>query len=211
MGILGDVLGAVAGPVVSGLFSKSSAKNQIGFQEYMSGTAHQREVKDLRAAGLNPILSAKYGGASTPTGAGYQMPNIDIPKGISNVATAKNLNKQGQILDKQVEEANIMETILKRFPEIAIARSLAGTSTADKVMATVLNRGGKLSDQVLQEGTNSAQDFKKGKEKVEDNKKGNTLTIPITGGITAEENVEIDKEYLRQQHLLKKRLYQRGH
>lgn len=50
-------------------WSAQQAQKQMDFQEMMSNTAHQREIADLKAAGLNPVLSAKLGGASTPVGA----------------------------------------------------------------------------------------------------------------------------------------------
>ena len=51
-------------------FNAQEAAKSRSWQEYMSNTAHQREIKDLKAAGLNPVLSAMGGnGASVTSGA----------------------------------------------------------------------------------------------------------------------------------------------
>lgn len=75
--IIGSVLGGFLGR--KGVQDQNAAniamsREQMAFQERMSSTAHQREVADLRAAGLNPILSAGGSGSSSPGGA---MPRIE--------------------------------------------------------------------------------------------------------------------------------------
>lgn len=86
-------------------WAEMQAHSQRAYETGMSNTAHQREVADLRAAGLNPILSANAG-ASTPSVA---LPSTSAPQmesglkaGLTSAVEARRLIKELQAVDSQV-------------------------------------------------------------------------------------------------------------
>lgn len=129
MGIFSSVLG--------GVFSAKAASRQRKFQERMSGTAHQREVKDLRAAGLNPILSAGGAGASTPAGAQAALPNF-AALGLVKAQTAKilqeteNLKQTRDIKDPIVDIFQGLKAVTHPLKDqfIGIVEKLRDTTSA---------------------------------------------------------------------------------
>lgn len=94
---------------------EDQANAQMAFQERMSNTAHRREVEDLKKAGLNPMLSLRHGGASSPAGAQANIQDTITPAINSALAAAMN---RAQVANLQEQNKKIQaETALSHAQE----------------------------------------------------------------------------------------------
>lgn len=94
-------------------WSAQQAQKAMDYQTEMSNTAHQREVKDLIAAGLNPILSA--GGSGATTGSG-----IAASAGDGNVTALYGLAKQA--IDANMKQAEAMASQAKSVADASAGK-----------------------------------------------------------------------------------------
>jgi hypothetical protein len=134
---------ARSGQAATNAQSAEEAQRNRDFQERMSSTAHQREVNDLMAAGLNPILSANSG-ASSPSGS---MGSFSNPEAAGIEAA-----------NRTASSANAIAMNHKALQKIDAEIDATKASTATSETQAALNRVAKgkvLADTALTNSSNS--------------------------------------------------------
>lgn len=96
------------GSAVQGMLAERAAKQNRDWQERMSNTAYQRGIKDLKKAGLNPILAAKFGGATTPSGSAANIAGGG-DFGVGEITSAMQGMQQRKVMKQQVNTGKAQE------------------------------------------------------------------------------------------------------
>ncbi|AXH75094.1 MAG: DNA pilot protein [Microviridae sp.] len=135
------------------------AQKQMDFQKMMSDTSWQRGVKDMKAAGLNPMLAYSQGGASSAAGAAARMENVAGPAANSALSAAQaitsmenthaqtsNLNAQTAFTDSNT----VLNEIRGRQMEADIHRTRASASreTAEESFTRARTPGAEADSRV---------------------------------------------------------------
>lgn len=159
-------------------YNSAEAAAERAFQKEMRGTAYQDTVKDMIAAGINPILAATNGATSAPSGAsasiGSQHYNQQSAQAASVSAMYEYGNNTAELADKYLQLAK-QATSAKQFKNAKSweqAASELATSSAKQAQqysyaASKLGSGlAKAGEKAKETVKKAGETAKKGADKI---------------------------------------------
>ena len=136
-------VGSFAGGVISNIwtdqrqssaqqFNAQQAQAQMDFQREMSNTAWRRGMRDMKLAGLNPILAYQKGPAGSPTGAAASTsftPASDV------ITPAQSSSRQQTVANAQVQNMQETNRNLQETNKLINAQTASQHATTAKTVA----------------------------------------------------------------------------
>ena len=164
--IRGDVFGSIAGGLIGSAFGGNSAKKQAALQRqnwaYQQQNAHQFEVGDLKAAGLNPILSATNSQIAG-MGSAPSMSDNGAGAGVTNSITAA-LTRQANVeIEKTKADIALKEaqTNATNARTNAISSGIYGSDTSKAIERYGAETANIKADTALKNSSKALQDAQK--------------------------------------------------
>lgn len=171
-GFASGLVGALGSMAGSGLFSGKNTNRsytdmlydvnmtnaQWRHDEYMANTAHQREVNDLRSAGLNPVLSAT-GGNGAPATSSSVIQSNSAAAGVSARQQARNQQIQaGLQVFADMIQAQLKDKELNIASKNADTNLMNALTQSKQVDSNTALQNSQIANYVYQNRNLSAQE-----------------------------------------------------
>lgn len=143
----------LAGAAIDYFGTRQAAREQMKFQKDMSNTAYQRQLEDLRQAGLNPAMVYNLGGASSPSGSAFKTDVGDKLAGMTHSALAAKKMREEYETTKALSEKTRAEaqTIKEMLPLNKQRTAAENLLTQQQVLAQLYQNAGLKFEAAIDE------------------------------------------------------------